>query len=41
MQDVSEATGYNLSVRNVFSGLNLRDAADWIADELDRRPGER
>ena len=41
-QAVSEATGYNLPVRCVFAGMNRHDAADWIADELQRRrTGER
>ncbi len=41
MQDVRKETGYNLPVRCVFSGMNRHDAADWIADELQRRTGER
>ena len=41
MQEVSKETGYNLPVRCVFSGMNRHDAADWIADELQRRAGER
>ena len=39
VQDVSEATGYNLPVSNVFCGINRHDTADWVADQLQRRGG--
>ena len=39
-QEVSEETGYNLPVRNVFCGISRHHIADWIADELQRRAGE-
>lgn len=41
IRDVKRETGYNLPVRCVFAGMNRHDAADWIADELLRRSGER
>ena len=38
--DVSRKKAYNLPVRSVFARMNRHDAADWIADELQRRAGE-
>ena len=39
LQDVSEAKGYNLPIRNVFARIYNHDAAQWIAEELGRRKG--
>ena len=35
--EVRQNYDYNLPVRNVFCGMSRHDAADWIADELQRR----
>ena len=40
LRDVREEKGYNLPVRCVFARMNRPDAANWIADELQRRAGE-
>ena len=37
LRDVSENKGYNLPVRCVFARMYRHDAADWIAEELQRR----
>ena len=40
-QEVRQNHDHNLPVRNVFCGMSRHDVADWIADELQRRVGER
>ena len=37
--EVRKKYDYGLPVRNVFCGMSRHDAADWIADELQRRRG--